>query len=133
MTLNKRNFENSKVTHQEFGGALKTEKEMENIMNDNYQIGSQYATIQLPIGALKEEILSELKEYLDKRYGGMGDDSLKLYTPKEVKAILHISTKQFQKMRQDKVIPFSQTGRKIYVKKSDLEDYIQKNRIGPIS
>lgn len=45
--------------------------------------------------------------------------------PKELK----ISQKTWQNYRDKKVIPFSQFGRKIYVKRSDIEAFMQSNLI----
>lgn len=47
----------------------------------------------------------------------------------EVKKILGVSAKTWQKYRNERRIPFSQFGRKIYVKRSDLEDFINSHCI----
>lgn len=48
---------------------------------------------------------------------------------KEVRRRLAISAKTWQTYRNERRIPFSQFGRKIYVKKSDLDAFMEKNRI----
>ncbi|MEI6697237.1 MAG: helix-turn-helix domain-containing protein [Bacteroidota bacterium] len=47
----------------------------------------------------------------------------------QVPKLLRISTKTWQNYRDKKVIPFSQFGRKIYVRKSDIEAFMQSNII----
>ena len=43
--------------------------------------------------------------------------------------MLGVCRKTWQDYRDKKVIPFSQFGRKIYIKKTDLEAFMQKNYI----
>ncbi|MCD8060421.1 MAG: helix-turn-helix domain-containing protein [Bacteroides fragilis] len=47
----------------------------------------------------------------------------------EVKSILGVSAKTWQKYRNEKRIPFSQFGRKIYVKKADLDAFMENHKI----
>lgn len=47
----------------------------------------------------------------------------------QVRKILGISTKTWQTYRDERRIPFSQFGRKIYVKQSDLESFMQEHYI----
>lgn len=47
----------------------------------------------------------------------------------DVIEILGVSDKQFAKYRQQRRITFSQIGRKIYVKRSDLEKFLDQYRI----
>ena len=42
---------------------------------------------------------------------------------------LGVCRKTWQDYRDKKIIPFSQFGRKIYIKKADLEAFMQKNYI----
>lgn len=53
-----------------------------------------------------------------------------LLTSKRVMEILHISSRTWQTYRDKKVIPFVQRGRKIYVRRKDLDDYIESKIIG---
>ena len=48
---------------------------------------------------------------------------------KEVRKRLVISEKTWQTYRDERRIPFSQFGRKIYVKKSDLDAFMEKYRV----
>lgn len=43
--------------------------------------------------------------------------------------ILGVCPKTWQDYRNKQIIPFSQFGRKIYIKKSDLDAFMQKNYI----
>lgn len=47
----------------------------------------------------------------------------------QVRKILGISAKTWQTYRDERRIPFNQFGRKIYVKQSDLESFMQEHYI----
>ena len=47
----------------------------------------------------------------------------------EARKILGISQKTWQTYRDKRLIPFSQFGRKIYVKRADLEAFLEGNKI----
>lgn len=47
----------------------------------------------------------------------------------QVRKILGISAKTWQTYRDERRIPFSQFGRKIYVKQSDLESFMQEHYV----
>jgi len=48
----------------------------------------------------------------------------------DVPKILGISRKTWQSYRDRRLIPFSQSGSKIYVKRSDLENFMESHLIG---
>ena len=83
-----------------------------------------------------EELRAILNEELDKRFGPMpsleqnsGVKEEYLDTARVCKE-LNISAKTFYKYRViDRSIPYIQRGRKIYVKRSDLDAFMEKNRI----
>lgn len=50
-------------------------------------------------------------------------------TSEEARKILGVSPKTWQNYRDRGIIPFSQTGRKIYVLRSDLDNYLKSHRI----
>ena len=50
-------------------------------------------------------------------------------TSEEARKILGVSPKTWQNYRDRGIIPFSQTGRKIYVLRSDLNNYLKSHRI----
>jgi len=47
----------------------------------------------------------------------------------EARKQLNVSKKTWQQYRNRKALPFSQFGRKIYVKRSDIEAFLQRNII----
>ena len=77
---------------------------------------------------LRMDLINAVREELAKaNVGGVGADEY--LTSKEVCEELGISSRQFQKYRDERRIAFSQFGRKIYVKRSDLNDFIASHRI----
>lgn len=47
----------------------------------------------------------------------------------EARKMLGVSAKTWQSYRDKRIIPFSQVGRKIYVRRKDLEDFLNKHNI----
>lgn len=47
----------------------------------------------------------------------------------EAQKMLGVSGKTWQKYRDERIIPFSQIGRKIYVKRKDILEYLEKHYI----
>ena len=50
-------------------------------------------------------------------------------TGSEARRLLNVCAKTWQTYRDERRIPFSQFGRKIYVKRSDLNVFMEKNKI----
>ena len=77
---------------------------------------------------LRSDLINTVREELAKSSvsGGSVDEYL---TSKQVCEELDISSRQFQKYRDERRIAFSQFGRKIYVKRSDLNAFIASHRI----
>lgn len=77
---------------------------------------------------LKADLVNTVREELAKSSvsGGSVDEYL---TSKQVCEELGISSRQFQKYRDERRIGFSQFGRKIYVKRSDLNVFIESHRV----
>ena len=74
------------------------------------------------------EKLDRLIEIVEKtRTGSPGKD---WFESDEVREILGISTKTWQNYRDQRLIPFSQIGRKIYVNRADLDAFLRQHRIG---
>ncbi|WP_303642638.1 helix-turn-helix domain-containing protein [uncultured Bacteroides sp.] len=46
--------------------------------------------------------------------------------------LLGVSSKTWQNYRDQRVIPFSQIGRKIYVNRTDLDAYLRSHRIDEV-
>ena len=82
-----------------------------------------------------DDLRAILNEELDKRFGPVYTQRMSCEVQEEyldttcVCEVLHISTKTFQKYRRERRIPFIQRGRKIYVKRSDLDAFQNANRI----
>lgn len=83
-----------------------------------------------------EELRAILSEELDKRFGPIPSPGMNGGTKEEyldtaqVCRELNISAKTFYKYRViDRSIPYIQRGRKIYVKRSDLDAFMERNRI----
>jgi len=76
---------------------------------------------------LKQEILNEIKAGFSATASSSQADTY--LTSEQVCEILGVSSKQFQKYRNERRIAFSQFGRKIYVKRSDLDRFLEAHRI----
>lgn len=77
---------------------------------------------------LKSDLLNTVREELAK--SSVGGGSIDEYlTSKQVCEELGISSRQFQKWRDQRRIVFSQVGRKIFVRRSDLNDFIASHRV----
>jgi len=48
----------------------------------------------------------------------------------EARKLLGVSPKTWQNYRDQRLIPFSQIGRKIYVNRADLDAFLRKHRVG---
>lgn len=46
--------------------------------------------------------------------------------------LLGVSSKTWQNYRDQRIIPYSQIGRKIYVNRADLDAYLRRHRIGEV-
>ena len=74
------------------------------------------------------EKLDRLIEIVEKTQAGSpGKD---WFESDEVREILGISPKTWQNYRDQRLIPFSQIGRKIYVNRADLDAFLRQHRIG---
>jgi len=74
----------------------------------------------------KAELLAELKDAISSIKTSSPNDYL---TAEQVKEILGISSKQFQIMRNRHQIIHYVVGRKIYVKRSDLDAFLEEYKI----
>ena len=82
---------------------------------------------------LPQETLDEIMDVVRRAADNQGaksaakdDDWL---TSEEARKILGVSPKTWQNYRDRGIIPFSQTGRKIYVLRSDLDNSLKSHRI----
>lgn len=71
--------------------------------------------------------LNRLAEMIENRNA---DDSRSEWIESEdARKILGVSPKTWQNYRDQRIIPFSQIGRKIYVNRADLDAFLRKHRI----
>lgn len=76
---------------------------------------------------LRQELIQEIKAGFSAAASSLQSDTY--LTSEQVCEALGISSKQFQKYRNERRIAFSQFGRKIYVKRSDLDHFLESHRI----
>jgi excisionase family DNA binding protein len=57
------------------------------------------------------------------------DESDNFLTGEEARKMLNVSKATWQNMRDNRRIPFAQIGRKIYVKKGDIDEYLTNHLI----
>lgn len=57
------------------------------------------------------------------------DSSSEWIESEDARKILGVSPKTWQNYRDQRIIPFSQIGRKIYVNRADLDAFLRKHRI----
>ncbi|MFR8835122.1 helix-turn-helix domain-containing protein [Bacteroides nordii] len=71
--------------------------------------------------------LIELKDYIkEKKRNELNNQWIE---SAEARKLLKVSSKTWQTYRDERRIPFSQFGRKIYVKRADLEAFMQEHYI----
>lgn len=98
---------------------------MEEIMNNQ----NGQALIIMPKSALDElkaglnEVIALIKGKAQAEAQGQWVES------EEARKMLGVSAKTWQTYRDNRAIPFSQFGRKIYVKKADIEAFLQSHLI----
>ncbi len=93
------------------------------------QGAQQQAFVLLPKSELDAiaSSLAELKELVKEkaRQEALG----RWIESEEARKILGVSQKTWQTYRDTRVLPFSQFGRKIYVKQADLEAFLEAHKI----
>ena len=99
---------------------------MDNIQNNDVQ----QTFVMLP----KKELdaitrgLDEVKELIKGK--AKAEAAGRWIESEEARKILGVSQKTWQTYRDSRAIPFSQFGRKIYVKQADLDAFLESHRIG---
>ena len=82
---------------------------------------------------LPQETLDEIMDVVRRAADNQGAKSAakddEWLTSEEARKILGVSPKTWQNYRDRGIIPFSQTGRKIHVLRSDLDNYLKSHRI----
>lgn len=72
--------------------------------------------------------LDRLAEMIETR--NVSDRNTEWLESEAARKLLGISPKTWQNYRDQRVIPFSQIGRKIYVNRADLDTFLRRHRIG---
>jgi excisionase family DNA binding protein len=80
---------------------------------------SRLQNIEAAIQEIKAAIFSSKEEEIQSQW----------LESEEARKQLNVSKKTWQQYRNRKALPFSQFGRKIYVKRSDIEAFLQRNII----
>lgn len=75
------------------------------------------------------EIMDVVRRAADNQESLSTSKSDEWLSSEEARKILGVSAKTWQNYRDRGIIPFSQTGRKIYVLRSDLDNYLKSHRI----
>ena len=86
------------------------------------------------MAVVPESFLSKLEEGLEEVKNLLSEKTEEELNSKwvesgEARKMLGISQKTWQTYRDKRIIPVSQFGRKIYVKRADLEAFLEGNRI----
>jgi len=90
---------------------------------DNNQL--QIAVVPMELLSKMEHELNEMKSLLAEK--AEEDFKTQWLNSAEARKMLGVSQKTWQTYRDKRVIPFSQYGRKIMVKSSDLEAFLEGN------
>ena len=72
--------------------------------------------------------LDRLAEMIETR--NTSDHNAEWLESEAARKLLGVSPKTWQNYRDQRVIPFSQIGRKIYVNRADLDAFFRRHRIG---
>ena len=73
-----------------------------------------------------QEEISKISQYV---YNKEKESQSEWLTSEQARQILGISKRTWQTYRNRRLIPFSQEGKKIQVKRSDLEEFLKTHRI----
>lgn len=73
------------------------------------------------------ETLEQIVDLITRR--NADDSGSEWIESEDARKILGVSPKTWQNYRDQRIIPFSQIGRKIYVNRADLDAFLQKHRI----
>ncbi len=87
------------------------------------------AMVVLPKSALEElkASISDLKEMIQGK--AQQEVSSQWVESEEARKMLGVSSKTWQTYRDSRVLPFSQFGRKIYVRRADIEAFLESHMI----
>lgn len=108
---------------------------LRNTVYDHYIMHSQknqpqsgMTMVVLPQATL-DEIMEVVHRAAENQQSSAQSQNDEWLSSEEARQILGVSPKTWQNYRDRGIIPFSQTGRKIYVLRSDLDNYLKFHRI----
>lgn len=109
--------------------AAEKKKDMINYLNKKEGECYQENLIVCTPAQLRAIIREAIQEVSFSNSASNCQEEEQLLTPKEVCSILGVCPKTLQTLRDQRRIPFSQQGRKIWFKKSDIDSYLDGCRI----
>ena len=109
--------------------AAEKKKDMINYLNKKEGEYYQENLIVCTPAQLRAIIREAIQEVSFSNSASNCQEEEQLLTPKEVCSILGVCPKTLQTLRDQRRIPFSQQGRKIWFKKSDIDSYLDGCRI----
>lgn len=80
---------------------------------------------------IRQLIHEELQKFFD-MFKETNSSTEEWIDSKDVPAYLSVSRKTWQNYRNQRLIPFSQVGRKIRVRKSDLDAFLETYMVNPV-
>jgi len=99
-------------------------------MQTMQQTAEMPAMVLMPKAAL-DNITNSLQEVKDLILGKARQEvQAEWIESEEARKMLGVSPKTWQAYRDAKAIPFSQFGRKIYVKRADLDAFLESHKVG---
>ena len=102
----------------------------QNIHNTSSTVTTMVVMPQEELQSLHDK-LDRLAEMIETR--NVSDRNAEWLESEAARKLLGVSPKTWQNYRDQRVIPFSQIGRKIYVNRADLDTFLRRHRIGPRS
>jgi hypothetical protein len=94
---------------------------------ENQGIYHQMVIIPQPVWESVQNDIQQVKELLQSKTTEEINNQWVEST--EARKMLKVSSKTWQTYRDKRIIPFSQVGRKIYVRRSDLQKFMEKHYI----
>lgn len=101
---------------------------MESTINNNQARTVQVSLVPSDYLERLEQKLTHIESYLREK-GGKGNDGDELLTGPEVCDMLGIKNSTLYKMRKEGLLPSVSVGKLIRIRKSDVEKYMESNRV----
>ena len=96
--------------------------------------GNSFVADAMVIIQDSDEFMNDLLSAIDKKLesktvAAKPVDEDEILNAKQTCEMLHISAKKFQSLRKERRIKYSQVGRKIYVRRSEIDRYLESHSI----